>query len=99
MSETAMTPEPVAQQPVTNVYVQQPQQSRPALPLKSSTAAWVLFFCLGLVGGHRFYLGKIGTGVLFALTGGVFLVGWVVDLFTLSGQIKQVNAQRLVGIS
>ncbi|PIN73223.1 NINE protein [Candidatus Woesearchaeota archaeon CG10_big_fil_rev_8_21_14_0_10_45_16] len=44
---------------------------------------WVAFFLclfLGTIGVHRFYVGKVGTGVLYIFTSGLFLVGWFVDL-------------------
>lgn len=48
---------------------------------------WVAFtICLfvGVLGIHRFYAGKIGTGVLWLLTGGLFGIGYIVDLIMLA---------------
>ena len=47
---------------------------------------WVAFFLcltLGWLGIHRFYIGKIGTGILFALTFGGLGFGWFMDLFAI----------------
>jgi TM2 domain-containing membrane protein YozV len=35
---------------------------------KSNTVALLLCFFLGFLGVHRFYVGKIGTGVLMLIT-------------------------------
>ena len=50
--------------------------------IKNYPATLVLVLLTGFVGGHRFYVGKVGTGVLFVLTGGFFLLGWIIDIFT-----------------
>ena len=62
----------------------------------SSKNKWVAFFLclfLGGLGIHRFYVGKIGTGILwiflFALTSGLWAVAVVVDLiFIVMGRFR-----------
>ena len=55
------------------------------------TLAWVLLTFLGIFGIHRFYLGKWLTGFVWLLTGGLFLLGWLYDLWTLNEQVDAVN--------
>lgn len=52
---------------------------------------WVLLTFLGAFGVHRMYLGKWITGILWFLTGGLFLVGWLYDLWTLNEQVHEAN--------
>ena len=40
-----------------------------------------VLWLFGFTGAHRFYYGRPITGLLWLFTGGLFLVGWVVDLF------------------
>ncbi len=55
-------------------------QGRPASP-KSRLAAALLAFFLGALGVHRFYVGKIGTGIAIILTFGGFFGIWpLIDL-------------------
>lgn len=50
---------------------------------KSKLVALLLCLFLGEFGAHRFYEGKIATGILWAFTGGLFAVGWLVDFIIL----------------
>jgi hypothetical protein len=59
--------------------------------MKSKTIAYLLWFFLGLIGGHKFYLEKPGMGILYLLTCGLFGFGWLYDLFTLGRQVDQYN--------
>ena len=54
---------------------------------KSTIATWILWWCLGIFGGHRFYLGRIGTGIGMLLTLGGLGVWWIVDAFLISGML------------
>lgn len=55
------------------------------------TVAWVLLTFLGIFGVHRFYLGKWLSGLVWLLTGGLFLLGWLYDLWTLNEQVDERN--------
>ena len=61
---------------------------------KNYTLAWVLLTFLGYFGMHRFYLGKIFTGILYLLTIGLFGIGYIYDYWTLNEQISAINTER-----
>jgi TM2 domain-containing membrane protein YozV len=51
----------------------------PSATDKRILPAFLLCMFLGFLGAHRFYVGKIGTGILMLFTGGVFGVLWLID--------------------
>lgn len=50
---------------------------------KSKGVALLLCFFLGFLGGHKFYEGKIGMGILYILTAGLFGIGVIIDFICL----------------
>jgi len=61
---------------------------------KSKGVAYLLWLVggFGVLGLHRFYLGKLGTGLLWLFTFGVLGIGAFIDLFTLGTQVDVANA-------
>ncbi|NPA67166.1 MAG: TM2 domain-containing protein [Chlorobi bacterium] len=62
--------------------------------MKSKTTAYLLWFFLGFLSAHRFYLGKFGSGILYLLTLQLGGVGWLIDLFLLGGMVEQYNTSK-----
>ena len=50
---------------------------------------------LGILGIHRFYCRRVGTGLLWLLTGGLAGIGWLVDLFLIPGIVREANARLI----
>ena len=55
------------------------------------SVAWLLLMFLGLLGIHRFYLGKWVTGIIYLISGGLLGIGWLYDLCTMNQQISDLN--------
>lgn len=54
---------------------------------------WLSIF-LGIGGLHRFYNGKMLTGLLWLLTGGLFGVGQLIDLLLIPDMVDSHNRRR-----
>lgn len=63
--------------------------------MKSTGVAYLLciigFF--GVAGLHRFYAGKWVTGLIWLFTGGLLVIGTIVDLFLIPGMIDRANGE------
>lgn len=55
---------------------------------------WLLLVFLGLFGIHRMYMGKWITGLIYLCTGGLFILGYLYDLWTLNDQISLANGSN-----
>ena len=67
---------------------------------KTSSIDWLALFLLtffvGVLGVHRFYVGKIGTGALMLITLGGLGVWFLVDLLlVVTGQFTNKDGQKI----
>jgi TM2 domain-containing membrane protein YozV len=63
---------------------------------KSKMTTLILCILLGGLGVHRFYVGKVGTGIIWLLTGGVFGIGWLIDIIMVAtGKFKDKQGNLL----
>ncbi len=58
---------------------------------KSVLIAYLLWLILGILGAHKFYLNRPILGIAYFFTGGLLLIGWIYDLFTLPRQVDEFN--------
>lgn len=80
---------------INNVYNQTPNSNivyvRGISP-KSKIVALLLCIFLGVFGAHQFYVGKVGKGILYIFTCGLFGIGWFIDIILiLCGSFKDSN--------
>ena len=68
--------------------------------MKSKGTAYLLWLIagFGVFGFQHFYLGKIGKGIIWLLTGGVFGVGALIDLFTLGNSVDNYNTKKQLNV-
>lgn len=74
----------------------QPAMTRAGLSEKRILPAFLLCFFLGVFGAHRFYAGKVVTGVLELLSVGGLGIWWLVDLILiLTGSFRDGDGQKI----
>jgi hypothetical protein len=61
---------------------------------KNPRVARILWLVFGWAGGHRFYLERPGTGILMLLTGGGFLIWWILDGRKVQRMVRYHNIQQ-----
>jgi len=61
---------------------------------KNRTVTLLLCIFLGYLGIHRFYVGKVGTGILWLLTGGLCGIGALVDMILIIvGSFRDIHGR------
>lgn len=71
---------------IINNNVNNVNNANTPIPMGKQKDKWVAFclcFFLGHLGAHKFYEGKIGMGILYLFTIGLFGIGWFVDWIVL----------------
>lgn len=51
----------------------------------------LICICLGWIGVHKFYKRKIILGILYLITGGIFLIGWIYDIIALLKELNNIK--------
>lgn len=75
-----------------NVYGGRTVVAHPSRSSKSKMVTLILAIFLGYLGIHRFYAGKVGSGILYFLTAGLFFFGWIYDIIKIaSGTFRDAN--------
>lgn len=64
--------------------------------MRSVGVSYLLWFlCLfAICGVHRFYNGRWITGLIWLLTGGLLMIGQIIDLFLIPGMVRDTNVER-----
>ena len=56
-----------------------------------------LLWLFGFTGAHRFYYGRPVSGTIYFFTFGLFLIGWLVDLFLIPGMDRDADLRFTPG--
>ena len=56
-----------------------------------------VLWVFGFTGSHRFYYGKPVSGTIWFFTAGLFLIGWIVDLFLIPSMARRADRRYVAG--
>ncbi len=62
----------------------------------SNVIGYVLWI-FGFTGSHRFYFGKPISGTIWFFTAGLFLIGWIIDLFLIPSMARRADRRYVAG--
>ena len=62
----------------------------------SKVVGYILWI-FGFIGAHRFYFGRPVSGTIYFFTLGIFLIGWIVDLFLIPGMDRTADVKYSSG--
>ncbi len=79
VQETVYDAEPVR---ADHIYVEHRYQE--AASPKNRLVLLLLCIFLGRYGVHRFYQGKVGSGIAYLVTHGWFYIGWIYDIINIA---------------
>jgi TM2 domain-containing membrane protein YozV len=65
-------------------------------PTHSKVMGYVLWV-FGFTGSHRFYFGKPVSGTIWFFTAGLFLIGWLIDLFLIPSMARRADLRYVAG--
>jgi len=70
--------------------------THPAPDTHLKSIGYVLWL-FGFTGSHRFYYGKPVTGTIYYFTFGLFLIGWIIDIFLIPAMDKTADLRFRAG--
>ncbi len=76
-----------------------PTPNAPA-PAANDTHSKVIGYVLwifGFTGAHRFYFGKPVSGTIWFFTAGLFLIGWLIDVFLIPSMARRADQRYAAG--
>jgi serine/threonine protein kinase/TM2 domain-containing membrane protein YozV len=73
--------------------------ARPEIDVNDAIAgAYILWLFGGWLGLHRFYAGRIWSGILWFFTFGCFGFGWIYDLFAIPSMVREARASGFLTV-